>query len=52
MLDASFQIGDTDSIVGIYQLQAAMSAVAGWIKDTFEPWLTTLLTRANAKRSG
>ncbi|TWU70369.1 hypothetical protein ED733_000025 [Metarhizium rileyi] len=47
VLDDNFRIGDTDSIIGVYQLQAAMSALAGWVKDTFQPWFTTLLTRAN-----
>ncbi|KAF1730696.1 hypothetical protein CRV24_008766 [Beauveria bassiana] len=47
VLDDNFRIGDTDSIVGVYQLQAALSALAGWVKDTFQPWFTTLLTRAN-----
>ncbi|KAF4465682.1 methyltransferase type 11 [Fusarium albosuccineum] len=37
---------DTDSIFGIYQLQAAMSALADWTKDTFQPWFTAILTRA------
>lgn len=46
VLDGNFRIGDTDSIFGIYQLQAAMSALAGWTKDTFQPWFTAILTRA------
>ncbi|KAJ4174091.1 hypothetical protein NW754_002308 [Fusarium falciforme] len=46
VLDGNFRIGDTDSIFGIYQLQAAMSALADWTKDTFQPWFTAILTRA------
>ncbi|PFH59190.1 hypothetical protein XA68_12674 [Ophiocordyceps unilateralis] len=46
VLDGNLRIGDTSSILGIYQLQAAMSALADWVKHTFEPWLTTMLTRA------
>jgi hypothetical protein len=46
MLDGNVRIGDTDSIFGIYQLQAAISALADWTNDTFEPWFTTLLARA------
>jgi hypothetical protein len=45
MLDGNFRIGDTDSIFGIYQLQAAISALADWTKDTFEPWFNALLAR-------
>ncbi|KAH6982503.1 hypothetical protein EDB80DRAFT_255054 [Ilyonectria destructans] len=46
MLDGNFRIGDTDSIFGIYQLQAAISALADWTNDTFEPWFTAILARA------
>ncbi|PHH87437.1 hypothetical protein CDD83_8868 [Cordyceps sp. RAO-2017] len=46
VLDGNFRIGDTDSIFGIYQLQAATAALANWAKHTFEPWFTTMLTRA------
>ncbi|RSL71723.1 hypothetical protein CEP53_001384 [Fusarium sp. AF-6] len=47
LLDGDFRIGDTSTIVGIYQLQAAMSALGVWVKETFEPWITSLLARAN-----
>ncbi|KAH8661763.1 hypothetical protein BGZ61DRAFT_463605, partial [Ilyonectria robusta] len=46
----NFRIGDTDSIFGIYQLQAAMFVLADWTKDTFEPWFTALLTRATGSQ--
>lgn len=38
------------SIFGIYQSQAAMSALADWTNDTFEPWFTALLTRATGSQ--
>ncbi|EEU34624.1 uncharacterized protein NECHADRAFT_82331 [Fusarium vanettenii 77-13-4] len=47
LLDGDFRIGDTSTIVGIYQLQAAMSALAVWVKETFEPWISSLLARVN-----
>ncbi|RSL99244.1 hypothetical protein CDV31_012252 [Fusarium ambrosium] len=47
LLDGDFRIGDTSTIVGIYQLQAAMSALGVWVKETFEPWITSLLACAN-----
>ncbi|KAI8664837.1 hypothetical protein NCS56_00917900 [Fusarium sp. Ph1] len=47
LLDGDFRIGDTSTIVGIYQLQAAMSALAIWVKKTFEPCISSLLTRVN-----
>ncbi|KPM46320.1 hypothetical protein AK830_g25 [Neonectria ditissima] len=50
VLDGDFRIGDTNSILGLYQLQAAMSAIAVWVKDTFEPWFTALLTGATEHR--
>ncbi|CAH0020540.1 unnamed protein product [Clonostachys rhizophaga] len=50
MLDGNFRIGDTDSILGIYQLQAAIFALADWTNDTFEPWFTDLLARATVSR--
>ncbi|PWI65093.1 hypothetical protein PCL_07392 [Purpureocillium lilacinum] len=50
ILDGNFRIGDTDSILGIYQLQAAISALADWTKETFEPWLTMVLSRVTASK--
>ncbi|KAI8663151.1 hypothetical protein NCS57_00915000 [Fusarium keratoplasticum] len=47
LLDGDFRIGDTSMIVGIYQLKAAMPALAVWVKKTFEPWISSLLTRVN-----
>ncbi|KAF4983780.1 hypothetical protein FDECE_17229 [Fusarium decemcellulare] len=46
VIDWSFRIGDTDTIVGVYQLQAAMLALGDWVKKTFEPWFTSLLSQA------
>ncbi|KAF5024178.1 hypothetical protein F66182_3750 [Fusarium sp. NRRL 66182] len=47
VFDANYRIGETDSIVGVYQLQAAMDALASWSRETYEPWLSGLLKRAN-----
>lgn len=47
VFNANCRIGETDSIVGVYQLQAAMDALASWSKETYEPWLIGLLKRAN-----
>ncbi|UPK92630.1 hypothetical protein LCI18_003565 [Fusarium solani-melongenae] len=47
LLDGDFRIGDTSMIVGMYQLQAAVSALAVWVKETLEPWMSSLLTRVN-----
>ncbi|KAK8148508.1 hypothetical protein G3M48_009962 [Beauveria asiatica] len=43
-------IGNTNSMLGIYQLQASMAALGAWVKDVFEPWFTKLLTRAVENR--
>ncbi|PWI65083.1 hypothetical protein PCL_07382 [Purpureocillium lilacinum] len=50
ILDANVRIGDTDSILGVYQLQAAISALADWTRETFAPWLTGVLSRATASK--
>ncbi|KAH7187561.1 hypothetical protein DER44DRAFT_816463 [Fusarium oxysporum] len=47
VFDANCRIGETDSIVGIYQLQAAIDALASWSQGTYEPWLSGLLKQAN-----
>ncbi|KAH6973887.1 hypothetical protein BKA56DRAFT_491781 [Ilyonectria sp. MPI-CAGE-AT-0026] len=46
MLDGNFRIGDTNSITGVYQLQAAISVLAGWIRTLFEPWFYSVLACA------
>ncbi|KAL6410122.1 hypothetical protein AUP68_06533 [Ilyonectria robusta] len=43
MLDGNFRIGDTNSITGVYQLQAAMSVLAGWVRSLFEPWFFAIM---------
>ncbi|KAK7403441.1 hypothetical protein QQX98_010807 [Neonectria punicea] len=43
LADGDFRVGDTSTIVGIYQLRATMAALACWMEDTFEPWITDLL---------
>ncbi|KAM3537102.1 hypothetical protein ARSEF1564_009974 [Beauveria bassiana] len=45
-----WKIGDTDSTVGIYQLQASLVALGKWMENTFEPWFTDLLERAVENR--
>ncbi|OAA65108.1 hypothetical protein LEL_10555 [Akanthomyces lecanii RCEF 1005] len=44
------QIGETDSMLGMYELQASLAALGGWVKGTFEPWFTNLLMRAIENR--
>ncbi|TQW06741.1 Methyltransferase type 11 [Cordyceps javanica] len=39
-------IGETNSLLGIYELRASLQALGRWVKDTFEPWFTELLSRA------
>ncbi|EGX88126.1 hypothetical protein CCM_09262 [Cordyceps militaris CM01] len=46
VLDGNCRIGTTDSILGIYQLQASIAALGCWVEETFTPWLTDLLSRA------
>ncbi|KAM3447858.1 hypothetical protein MY3296_008313 [Beauveria thailandica] len=46
VLDADCRIGNTSSILGIYQLQASMAALGRWVEETFTPWFTDLLARA------
>ncbi|KAM3521372.1 hypothetical protein MY4038_009070 [Beauveria bassiana] len=50
IIDDDYVIGDTNSMLGIYQLQASMMALGAWVKDVFEPWFTNLLTRAVESR--
>ncbi|KAF1733226.1 hypothetical protein CRV24_007125 [Beauveria bassiana] len=50
IIDEDYVIGDTNSMLGIYQLQASMMALGAWVKDVFEPWFTNLLTRAVQSR--
>ncbi|TQV90297.1 hypothetical protein IF1G_11056 [Cordyceps javanica] len=44
------QIGETDSMLGGYQLEASMAVLGRWVESTFEPWFTELLTRAVENR--
>ncbi|KAM3509072.1 hypothetical protein MY11210_006488 [Beauveria gryllotalpidicola] len=50
IIDDNYIIGNTNTMLGIYQLQASMVALGAWVKDVFEPWLTKLLTRAVENR--
>ncbi|KAM3514775.1 hypothetical protein MY11210_001616 [Beauveria gryllotalpidicola] len=42
----NWMIGETNSPLGIYQLQASLVVLGKWMKNTFEPWFTDLLERA------
>ncbi|KAK8149405.1 hypothetical protein G3M48_007133, partial [Beauveria asiatica] len=44
------QIGETDSMLGMYELQASLAALGRWVEGTFQPWFTDLLTRAVENR--
>ncbi|EJP60821.1 uncharacterized protein BBA_10235 [Beauveria bassiana ARSEF 2860] len=46
VLDDDCRIGNTNNILGIYQLQASIAALGRWVEETFTPWVTDLLTRA------
>lgn len=50
IIDEDYVIGDTNSMLGIYQLQASIMALGAWVKDVFESWFTNLLTRAVESR--
>ncbi|KAF4950700.1 hypothetical protein FSARC_13104 [Fusarium sarcochroum] len=43
-------IGDTDSLVRMYQIQAAIVAIASWAKETYEAWLTDSLEHVTSAR--
>ncbi|KAM3509510.1 hypothetical protein MY11210_006281 [Beauveria gryllotalpidicola] len=51
VLDDDCRIGNTNNIVGIYQLQASIAALGRWVEETFTPWFTDLLTRAVENRA-
>ncbi|OAA46413.1 hypothetical protein ISF_09546 [Cordyceps fumosorosea ARSEF 2679] len=51
VLDDDCRIGNTNNILGIYQLQASIAALGRWVEDTFTPWVTDLLTRAVENRA-
>lgn len=40
MLYRNPQIRETDNMLVIYELQAALTVLARWVKSTFEPWFT------------
>lgn len=48
----NWKIGDTESILGIYQLQASLVVLGKWMKDIFEPWLMGILKKVMERRHG
>ncbi|KAM3500308.1 hypothetical protein MY10362_006504 [Beauveria mimosiformis] len=46
VLDYECRIGNTNTIMGIYQLQVSIAALGRWVEETFTPWIEDLLTRA------
>ncbi|GKU11433.1 methyltransferase type 11 [Fusarium langsethiae] len=48
ILDRDFRIGNSSTIQGMYQLQAALSAITNWIEGKFKAWITQVLCKALA----
>ncbi|KAF5022532.1 hypothetical protein F66182_5434 [Fusarium sp. NRRL 66182] len=48
ILERNFRIGNSGTPIGIYQLQAALSAISQWIEGTFKTWITRVLLKALA----
>ncbi|GKU12050.1 methyltransferase type 11 [Fusarium langsethiae] len=46
ILDQSIRIGDTATVVGIYQLIAALRAIGNWMNTTFQLWIGEFLEGA------
>ncbi|KAK7212568.1 hypothetical protein V2G26_019746 [Clonostachys chloroleuca] len=46
ILDRDFRIGNSSTVFGMYQLQAALSAIIVWIEGEFKAWITRVLQRA------
>ncbi|KAM5343903.1 hypothetical protein ACJ41O_012440 [Fusarium nematophilum] len=46
LLDQSMRIGDTSTILGMYQLRAALAVVAKWIETDFRNWISRFLSSA------
>ncbi|KAH7247467.1 uncharacterized protein BKA55DRAFT_691546 [Fusarium redolens] len=42
-------IGNSGSLTGMYQLQAAFKAIVDWMEGPFKTWITQVLTRALAQ---
>lgn len=46
ILDRDFRIGNSSTVFGMYQLQAALSAIIVWMEGEFKAWITRVLQRA------
>ncbi|KAI8710456.1 hypothetical protein NCS52_01562600 [Fusarium sp. LHS14.1] len=46
LLDQSMRIGDTSTILGMYQLRAALAVVAKWVEKDFRDWISGFLSDA------
>ncbi|CAH0023418.1 unnamed protein product [Clonostachys rhizophaga] len=46
ILDRDFRIGNSSTVFGMYQLQAALSAIIVWMEGEFKGWITRVLQRA------
>ncbi|KAH8676927.1 hypothetical protein BGZ61DRAFT_590981 [Ilyonectria robusta] len=46
ILDRDFRIGNSSTIYGMYQLQAALSVIVVWIEGEFKAWITRVLRKA------
>ncbi|KAI8648062.1 hypothetical protein NCS56_01537700 [Fusarium sp. Ph1] len=46
ILDRDFRIGNSSTVHGMYQLQAALSAIVVWMEGEFKTWITRVLHRA------
>ncbi|RSL45970.1 hypothetical protein CEP54_014054 [Fusarium duplospermum] len=44
LLDQSMRIGDTSTILGMYQLRAALAVVAKWVEKDFRAWISKFLS--------
>ncbi|KAJ4316109.1 hypothetical protein N0V84_008038 [Fusarium piperis] len=46
ILDRDFRIGNSSTVHGMYQLQAALSAIVYWMEGEFKTWITRILDQA------
>ncbi|RSL40498.1 hypothetical protein CEP54_016101 [Fusarium duplospermum] len=47
IFDQDMRIGNSGTILGMYQLQAALSAISAWIEGDFKMWITRILRTAS-----
>ncbi|KPM42268.1 hypothetical protein AK830_g4268 [Neonectria ditissima] len=50
IFDRDFRIGDTNTILGIYQLQTALQKLTTWMAMEFKPYMIDFLKRAASSR--